>query len=227
MLAGYKKLNIFIGSRNVGLILLSVLFFLFSAILSKPPGLNRTDYIAPPEIIKNLTAGLNVQMADSFWLRSVQDFEFCDSLQTNNQCKGKSWLFQIINVVVILDKNFYEAFYYGALALTIIISDYDGASEIFNKAVTQYPNKWPLLYAAGYHALVEEKNKTKAAKLYYEAGKLGAPDWVRMMAGKLAADGGDVNYAEQILEGMIKLNDQPEYVKRLQEKLSEVRKVIK
>lgn len=210
-------------SSSLRLILVSALSFALAFQFSKPNALKRSDYIAPPEIIKNLTVGLNVQMSDSFWLRALQDFEFCDTPINEKECSGKSWLFQIINVSVILDKNFFEAFYYGALALTIIISDYQGASVIFDKAVAQHPKTWKLLYAAGYHALVEEKDKLKAAKLYYEAAQSGAPDWVRMMAGKLAVDGGDDNYATQVLQGMIQINDQPDYIERLKKKLEQVK----
>ncbi len=193
----------------------------------KPQALKRSDYIAPPDLITYLAAGTKVQMSDSFWLRAIQDFDYCDSVINQKECSGKSWLFKIINAVADLDPNFFEAHYYGALALTIIISDYEGASAIFDKAVVHFPKSWMLFYAAGYHALVEEKNKIKAAKLYLEAGNLGAPSWVPLMAGKLAADAGDIDYSAQILEGMIAMNQQPEYVERLKKKLEQKKKDIK
>ena len=101
---------------SIRLILVSALCFTFSLQFSKPQSLKRSDYIAPPEIIKNLSIGLNFQMADSFWLRALQDFEFCDTPVNEKECSGKSWLFQVINLAVVLDKNFFAAFYYGALA---------------------------------------------------------------------------------------------------------------
>ena len=183
--------------------------------------------MAPPDLITHLAVGLRVQMSDSFWLRAIQDFDYCDSVINEKECSDKSWLYKIIKAVVELDPRFFEAHYYGALALTIIISDYEGASAIFDTAVTNFPKSWMLLYAAGYHALVEEKNKIKAAKLYLEAGNLGAPSWVPMMAGKLAAEGGDIDYAEKILQGMIELNQQPEYAERLKKKLEQKKKDIK
>ena len=192
-----------------------------------PQALKRSDYIAPPDLITHLSAGARVQISDSFWLRAVQDFEYCDSVVNEKECSGKSWLYKIIKAVVDLDPRFFEAHYYGAMALTIIISDYAGASAIFDEAVIQYPKNWELLYAAGYHALVEEKNKSKSAKLYFEAGRLGAPEWVVMMAGKLAAEAGDIDYSTQILEGMIAMNQQPEYVERLKKKLEQKKKDIK
>lgn len=166
-------------------------------------------------------------MSDSFWLRAIQDFEFCDSPINEKECHGKSWLFQIIDTVINLDRTFFDAHYYGGLALTVMVNDFEGASVIFDKGVKQFPDNWPLLYAAGYHALIEEKNKVKAARLYYQAGIKGAPDWVAMMAGKLAADGGDVDYAKQVLDGMIEMNQKAAYIDRLKEKLEEKKAVLK
>ncbi len=225
-LPAYKSLNLFLKS-SLGLICLSAFCFLFVAVFQIPHALKRSDYIAPPNLITHLSVGTRIQMSDSFWLRAMQDFEYCDSPNNEKECSGKSWLYKIINAVTELDPNFFEAHYYGALALSVIISDYEGASAIFDKAVIQFPKNWMLLYNAGYHALVEEKNKLKASKLYFEAGKLGAPSWVAMMAGKLAADSGDIDYSAQILEGMISMNQQPEYVERLKKKLEEKKKEIK
>ena len=224
-LPDYNNTRIF-KLNGFRLILLSAFCFLFSSGFSKPNLQKRTDYISPPEQIKYLSFGNSIQYADSFWLRAIQDFEFCDSPVNEKECHGKSWLFQIIDTVVNLDQNFFEAHYYGALALTIMVNDFEGASAIFDKGVKQFPDNWMILYAAGYHALVEEKNKVKASKLYYQAGIKGAPDWVAMMAGKLAADGGDIDYATKILEGMIEMNQKAAYIDRLKEKLEEKKAVL-
>ena len=41
---------------------------------------NRFDepYIPPPKEIRHLTAGFQIQVADAFWLRAVQDFDHCE-----------------------------------------------------------------------------------------------------------------------------------------------------
>ena len=207
-----------------GLILVSVLLFSSLTILPKPVPQPRTDYIAPPTIIKNLSAGLNVQLSDSFWLRAIQDFDYCDQLINEKECKGKSWLYQVLDLTTDLDQRFFHAFHWGALALTVIISDYAGATAIFDKGTALYPDEWLLNYSAGYHALFEEKNKTKAAKLYLQAANHGAPDWVRLMAGRLAAEGGASEFAEKILQQMIEMSDEPRYVERLKKKMAELQR---
>ncbi len=166
--------------------------------------------------------GLNTQMADSFWLRAIQDFDFCDQIVNEKECKGKSWLFQILDLTTDLDQLFFHAYHWGGLALTVIISDYAGASVIFDKGVAQFPKEWMLTYAAAYHALFEEKNKVKASKLYFQAAENGAPNWVRLMAGRLAAEGGEKEFASQILSAMIEMSDDPRYIKKLKNKLDAI-----
>ncbi len=198
--------------------------FFIAATLKHPNILSRTDYISPPNIIKQLSAGLNSQLSDSFWLRANQDFDYCDQPKNKTECSGKSWLFHMLDLVTDLDSNFKEAFFYGALALTVLISDYDGASKIFDKGTAKFPKSWTLLYAAGYHALFEEKNSVKASKLYFEAAKHGAPTWVNAMAGRLAAEGGAKEYAAKILEEMIATSQDPKLIERLKQKLDAAQK---
>jgi hypothetical protein len=115
-----------------------------------------------------------------------------------------------------------EMYRAAGLALTVIISDYAGASAIFDKAVRHYPKNWNIAFAAAYHALYEEKNKAKAARLYEKAAQNGAPNWVYSLAGRLAADGGEEAYSRQILEGMIATNQDEKIIKRLKDKIAEV-----
>jgi len=199
------------------------------------PDLNdiKKSYIAPPKSIQHFTAGLKPQVADSLWLRAIQDFDFCsetipDSPQVKKglppECIGKSWLFNVLDVATTLDSQFDAGVYQsGGLALTVIISDYAGASVIFDRGTRIHPRNWQLLYAAAYHAHIEEKNKTKAARLYLAAADYGAPEWIRIMAGRLAGEGGDLEYADKILETMIETNQDLRYIEILKEKLQKLK----
>lgn len=200
---------------------ISAFFFLLTLFVAKPEMPKRTDYLPPPVAIKNMTVGFSVALADSFWLRSVQDFDYCENKIKDNECQGKSWLFQTLNLTTELDPRIAASQYQVAgLALTVIISDYAGASVIFDKGVMQHPESWQLTYAAAYHALFEEKDKLKASRLYKLAGEHGAPSWVMATAGRLAAEGGSVVDAERILRGLIESNSDPKVIRQLTEKLS-------
>ncbi|MBC7420286.1 MAG: hypothetical protein H7328_06110 [Bdellovibrio sp.] len=204
----------------MGLILGSAFLFLVQLVLTKPMPVKRSEYLPPPQIIQNMAVGLNIQMADSFWLRALQDFDYCDQPLNSTECKGESWLYHVVDLTTDLDKKFRDAYFFGAMSLSVLVSDYDGASKIFDKGILQFPNDWQLNYAAGYHVLFEENNKAKAAKLYYAAAENGAPGWVKVLAGRLANEGGEKEFAAQILEQMIKTSQKPELIERLQKKLS-------
>jgi len=180
-------------------------------------------YVAPPIEVKHLLSGFGSQASDSFWLRAIQDTEYCEKFISERVCTGKSWLFNMINLTVELDPNFIEAYYYGGLSLTVLIEDTPGAKIIFDKGVEKFQHEWQLLYAAAYHALFEQKDKKKAAKLYFMAANSGAPAWVRLSAGKLAVDGGDKETAEEILQHMIDTEQDPDWVRQLKSRLEESR----
>lgn len=207
------------GNSSSILMIISILMFIITSQLTKPVILSRSDYLVPPKLLKNLSAGLNIQSADSFWLRAVQDFDFCDQPINLHECKGSSWLFQIVDMAIELDSKFLEAYFYGGLALTVLVNDFEGASKVFDKGVSIFPDNWNLVYAAAYHALYEEKNKLKASKLYLLAAEKGAPGWTRVLAGRLAQEGGDYAFSKLILEQMIKTSQDPVLVERLKEKL--------
>jgi TPR repeat protein len=212
-----------IYASPVRFISISILFFLLTLISTRPIEQKRSDYLPPPVAVKYLSMGMSYQFADSLWLRALQDFDYCEQKINETECKGKSWLFQTLNLATEVDPVFEPSMYRVAgLALTVIISDYSGASIIFDKAVRQYPKHWGIAYAAAFHALYEEKNKLKAARLYEMAAKNGSPAWVFSLAGRLASDGGDDEYSRQILEGMIATNQDEIIIKRLKDKIAEI-----
>jgi len=145
----------------------------------------KKDLIPPPPNIENFTAGFSHQMADVMWIRSIQDFDYCENEIAKQRCKGNSWLYQMLDATTRLDPNYRMPYAMGALALSIIISDIEGASALFDKSVIQFPTDWKILYRAGYHALLEEKNNLKAAERFDKAADHGAPKWLKGMAGRL------------------------------------------
>lgn len=154
------------------------------------------ELLAPPLDIQYFTFGHRDLLADTFWLRSIQDFDYCENKLKEHLCRGQGWLYQMLDVITNLSPTFRMAYSAGSMALTVIISDIEGASKFFDKAVRQFPDDWILLYKAAYHAIYEEKNPAKAADLVERAAKHGAPEWVYALAGRLYSQSGRAELAE-------------------------------
>lgn len=158
-------------------------------------------FVAPPQNLRHLHFGFNEVMADLFWLRAIQDFDYCENQLAQNLCAGKGWLFRTLDLVTDLSPQFRMPLATGPLALSVIISDIEGASLLFDKAVKRFPQDWKIAYRASYHALYEEKNETKAAALLLQAGQHGAPQWVYSLAARLYSENGRRDLALGILAG--------------------------
>jgi tetratricopeptide (TPR) repeat protein len=181
------------------------------------------DLIAPPPGVEHFTFGHKDVLADALWIRAVQDFDYCDQVIAKNLCTGKGWLYQMLNAITDLSPKFRMPYATGGVALSVLVSDVEGAAKIFDKGVSNYPNDWMILYRAAYHYLYEVQDKKKAADLFMRAGRNGAPAWVYSLAGGLYNESDERASAEAVLAEMIKTEVDPAIIKRLREKLDSIR----
>lgn len=180
--------------------------------------------IPPPPMIDRMDFGYSEAIADIMWIRTLQDFDYCDQEIAERVCKNNSWLFKMLDAITDLSPKFRMPYAAGALALTIIITDIDGATAIFDKGVRAFPNDWPISYRAAYHYMYEVKDNKRAAELLIQAGKNGAPPWVFTLAGRLYSDAGNLELAESVLQDMIQTKQDPVLIKRLQDKIQTMKK---
>ncbi|AHI05396.1 hypothetical protein BDW_04440 [Bdellovibrio bacteriovorus W] len=176
--------------------------------------------IHPPVHIEKLVFGFNEIIADSLWIRAVQDFDYCEQKSLENTCINNSWLFVMLDAITNLSPYFRVAYSAGSLALTVIISDIDGATQLFEKALKYFPNDWVINYRAGYHYIYEVKDKKRAAVLLETAAKNGGPPWLYSLAGGLYSESGSQQAAQTLLKYMIQTEQDTSIIKRLQEKLA-------
>ncbi|WP_374035289.1 hypothetical protein ACES2I_05850 [Bdellovibrio bacteriovorus] len=181
----------------------------------------KRDFIAPPAGLERFSFGYSEVMADLLWIRAIQDFEYCDF--NAEVCRQNSWLYQMLNSITDLSPNFRIPYAAGALVLTVLGSDIEGATKIFEKGVKAFPNDWPILYRAAYHYMYEVKDNKRAAELLIQAGKNGAPSWFFSLAGRLYSDAGNLELAESVLQNMIDTEQDPVLIKRLQDKIQSMK----
>lgn len=198
--------------------LVSVVVLLALRPMLRPISLAAAPHLAPPQF-KHFTFGYSEQFADTLWLRAIQDFDYCERKIDKINCEGKSWLYQMLDLVSELSPHFRTVHSAGPLALTVIISDIEGASKLFDKAVRNFPNDWVILYRAAYHALYEENNRPKAATLLERAARNGAPPWTYSLAGRLYTEAGQRELGERIYQEISQDPNLKEVAERLKKKL--------
>ena len=177
------------------------------------------ELVTPPLALEHFHFGFRLPMADLLWLRTLQDFDYCEQPIAKNVCRGQGWLFQTLDLATQLDPKFRMAYSAGGVALSIMVSDIQGASRLFEKGVAAFPTDWVFAYKAAYHALYEEKNTLKAAELMKKAAEHGAPDWVFALSGRLYTEAGRRELAERVLSEMKALGLDEKVQERLRQKI--------
>ena len=173
--------------------------------------------------MERFSFGYNEVVADGFWIRTLQDFDYCDKPVSKQVCQSNSWLYEMLDTITNLSPHFRIPYAAGALALTVIITDVDGATKIFDKGVKAFPQDWPILYRAAYHYLYEVKDNKRAAELLIEAGKNGAPPWVLTLAGRLYSDSGNLDLAKALLQEMKESKQDTTLIERLEKKIESIK----
>lgn len=160
----------------------------------------QSEKFLPPKAILNFTFGQRELMADLYWLRLIQDFDFCEKKIDQINCAGNGWVYHMLDLITELSPKFRMPLAVGPMMLSVVVSDIQGASLLFDKAVVRFPDDWPILYRAAYHALFEEKNNAKAAKLMELAAKKGAPIWIYSLSARLYTEAGQADFAAGLLK---------------------------
>lgn len=165
--------------------------------------------------------GYQASFSSLLWVRAIQDFDYCEVQLAKHVCQGNSWLFQILDTSVRMAPDFKEVYLSGALSLSVLVSDIEGAAALFRKGTRMFPQNFDLSYRAGYHALVEEKDDAKAAQYFLQAAKIQGVQgtWLYSLATSLLSKSGQRDYAVQIYEEMKEAGLDPGVLQRMREKL--------
>ncbi|MFM6926923.1 MAG: hypothetical protein ACKOX6_00575, partial [Bdellovibrio sp.] len=132
-------------------------------------------------------------------------------------------LYKMLDSITNLSPHFRMPYATGGLALSVIISDIEGATKIFDKGAQAFSHDWPILYRAAYHYLYEVNDKKRAAELLIQAGKNGAPQWVFTLAGRLYSDSGNLDLAKALLQEMKNSKQDPTLIERLEKKIESMK----
>lgn len=214
----------------------------------------RNPLLVPPENIEHFAFGYADTLADSFWLRTIQDFEYCgssasglhldlDKLKNESQSDSyqgsqsqtplkparceKGWAFRMLNEITDLSPKFEIIYTMAAPGLSIVVDDREGAEILFDKGIQALPEIWQIPYMAGYHALYETQKLDKAARLLHLAGQLGAPEWVYFLATRISTRVGMAEFGKKVITEYIERFPPDEVPERARQRLREVEAVLK
>jgi hypothetical protein len=221
-----------------GLFILTVLLHGFSRQLEHASYLN-----PPPENLEHFAFGFRDSIADSLWLRWIQDNDTCQTYKMvqaapaiplqegmtrftspRHKICDNSWSFKMLDATTKLAPRFMMPYEAGAITLSVMVEDYEGAKVMFDRGIEVYPHDWNILYRAAYHYLFDRQDFSRAAELLTRAGEEGAPSWVRMLAARLYAKSGQRDLAVSVLEAYKKTLQDEKAVKTVQKRIDEFNK---
>lgn len=198
----------------------------------------RDPIIVPPAQIERFTFGFNEFLADLFWLRSIQDFDYCGgefktrdfsiNLQKEMEMCKKGWIFQMLDALTRISPRYRIAYIRGAIMLSVVVNDIEGAGVLLHRGVEALPNDWYVNYCAAYHFAIEMGDKVSAAKALEVASRRAKeiPSWLPLLAARFYSDAGQAEFGLKALKDFYK--DQPfeEWPERARERYRELEKKL-
>ncbi len=194
----------------------------------------------PPKLTVHETLGYHDLVADSLWLRVIQDIDFCEgerkekAVNTGNnylealafkniesRCK-MGWVYQMLDAITNLAPKFKKPYTAGAVSLSVGVDDREGARLIFEKAIKQFPDDWTIAYAASYHYLFEIQDAARAADLLLQANRYGGPTWLPVLASRLYSASGRNELGRSVLEEYLKTHPEGDGAERARKRLKEL-----
>jgi len=152
--------------------------------LSRPPFL----YLPTGRYIKVLSLGYQNLAADILYLWSIQRY---------SRYEGEHrfrYLEHVYDMITDLDPHYIDPYLIGALTMAREGSDYERAFKLLQKGMRNNPDEWILPLDAGFYALMDLKDYSKAIDYFMRASKIeGCPPEVdRLIAGAFLRKGDKV-----------------------------------
>ncbi len=149
--------------------------------------IDRIFLLPRKEILKVMSLGHEMTVADLLWIRAVQYFggNYTTLNREGMEYKGEG-LKELFHVLEYLDPKFYQLYLFGSFAYTEGLQDYEGAIVILERGHEQFPEDWRLLSEAAFIAMYFEQDMDRALDLVERAAEVpAAPGYVKRMQGQI------------------------------------------
>ena len=164
------------------------------------------DLYLKPRTLKRLSLGFNGLVADWYWMRTLQYvgrkvLAHGRPVQLDDLSPlGLKALEPLLDATTTLDPQFSAAYEYGAVVLPAV--DRGAAVRIIRKGIEANPRSWRLYHHLGY-VHWQGGQFAESSRAYLKGSELpGAPRWVRAMAARVEAEGGDRALAREMFTRM-------------------------
>ncbi|HET7112257.1 MAG TPA: hypothetical protein VFI57_01380 [Pyrinomonadaceae bacterium] len=170
-----------------------------------PQAIDESLYLNPATA-RRMSLGFNGLVADWYWMRSLQyvgkkiisvpEDVPIDSLSELNL----KLLAPLLDTATTLDPEFLDPYEYAAIVLPSI--DVQQAIRITQKGIEANPSAWRLYHHLGY-IYWQQKDFQAASDMYRRGSQVpSAPEWMRAMTARMAAEGGSRGTAREIYTRM-------------------------
>lgn len=216
--------NAYLNSKNFIIVILAGMTIFFRLRVDRLVDTSNIYSLSPPPpALKYYSFGFDEVVADSLWLRYVQDLEKCNTYGKKTDEKtpcSKGWSFQMLDQITDLAPKFRMPYAIGPISLSVLTDDYDGAGIIFEKGIKYFPHDWKIQYRAAYFYLYDKQDPMRAARLLLAAQKNGGPEWLALLATKLYDRSGQLALGISTLNAYKNQIQDPNIKKRVERRLS-------
>lgn len=165
-------------------------------------------YLTSGEWVKRLALGYHGLLACVYWTRAVQHFG------SQHIAHGEyRLLYPLLDITTTLDPELILAYRFGAVFLTEEPPNGPGQPELaiklLQKGLQQNPSYWRFWYDIGF-VYYRCKDYQKASEAFLRGSEFpGADPWMRIMAAKVAAEGGTRQTARALWQELYNSTDDP------------------
>ncbi|MRR51923.1 MAG: hypothetical protein EG825_13590, partial [Rhodocyclaceae bacterium] len=135
--------------------------------LSSERSVRELLYFPSADVVRALSAGNELMMADYLWLRMIQYYGY--HLRSD---RNYEYLYPITDRLTDLDPRFLYPYTFGSLLLAHDARDSVGSMRLLDKAKRANPGQWQFTYMKGFILYVFFQRGDEAIAEFVEASKL-------------------------------------------------------
>ena len=176
--------------------------------------------LSSPSAVQKISLGYDSLLADIYWTRAVQYY----GNRVGTDHPNFDLLWPLLDIATTLDPKLVVAYRFGAVFLSETgkggAGRTDLAIKLVRRGIAANPNQWILGSDLGFLYYWRMRDYPDSAAAYLEASKIPhAPLWLKMMAARVAQEGGSLQTSRMIWSQLYESTQNPQVKKMAEEML--------